>query len=187
MTEKNLLYFCGGVVLGVAGTLSFLWFWEDERENVDIPETVEVSEHLHQPVDKSTLDVSQNNERNIVNYNDIVTTLYAPKKDESLTPPEDGPKRIQNADELVENGHYDMRELTLYSDGLLADSITDEIMSESDAFVALGPNYTPRELQRIFAIGMEPFCDTICIRNDALYTVYEITQDERTYKEVVGR
>lgn len=187
MTEKNLLYFCGGVVLGVAGTLSFLWFWEDERENVDIPEAVEVSEPLHQPVDKSTLDVSQNTESHSINYNDIVTALYGSKKDETLAPPEDGPKRIQNADELVENGHYDMRELTLYSDGILADSITDEIMSESDAFVALGPNYTPRELPRIFAIGRDSFYDTICIRNDALYTVYEISQDERTYKEVVGR
>lgn len=189
MNSKNLLWFCGGMVLGSLGTIAFLWFWQEEPEKTSyIPETEEPSEEPSQeirPVDKSTLDDIFEQEP-AVNYNAIVEHLYGDK--EGIVSSTDDPKRITDADfqTLVYDGHYDTRELTLYSDGILANATTDEVMSESDAFVALGPNYTGDHLTRIFARGANNDLDQLFIRNDRLYTLYEITFDGRTYKEVVG-
>lgn len=192
MDAKNALYFCGGVALGVAGALSFLWFWEEREmtaEN-DIPKkqvTSEVTEHVPKTVDRSTLDGTSFDSAQRIEYNRVVDYLY----NKDAADPQDSSehiRRINDADfqALAADGNYDTKSLTLYSDGILADSISDEVMSESDAFTALGPNYTIRKLQRIFTQGAKEFLEGMLIRNDRLYTLYEITYDVSTYKEVTG-
>lgn len=198
MDSKNALYFCGGTVLGVLGTLAFLWFWEEREETEHISdEPVQPREQEPAPqkgIDKSSLDDTSFEPVKKIDYSTIVKELYSdedkPSETESTTDengkPIDDPTRISDLkfQELSEDG-YDVKTLTLYSDGILADSVSDEVMSESDAFAALGPNYTARKLQRIFSIENE--VEDLFIRNDRLYTLYEVTIDDRTYKEVTGR
>lgn len=189
MDGKNALYFCGGTVLGVLGTVAFLWAWENRQEQEHIPEQEPVI-HENAPVklDKSSIDDIPFEAPKAVNYNSVVDKLYK-ATDETPSDNEGDPKRItdEKYQELVFAGNYDTKLLTLYSDGVLADSTTDDVMSESDTFAALGPNYTARKLQRIFALGADDELETVFVRNDRLYTLYEITRDDRTYKEVTGR
>lgn len=198
MDSKNALYFLGGTVFGVAGTLAFLWLWEErgETEHIsDEPAKAETAEPKPQKgVDKSSLDDTSFEPPEKVDYSTIVTKLYS--NNEELLDVEfsvdkngnivDDPMRIPDSKfRLLEDDGYDVKSLTLYSDGILADSVSDEVMSESDAFAALGPNYTARKLQRIFSL--EDGLDELYIRNNRLYTLYEVTIDDRTYKEVTGR
>lgn len=187
MDGKNALYFCGGVVLGIAGTIAFQWFWE-APEQTDIPEEQEETvapEKKPSTVDKSTLDAPFEAPKQ-VDYSSVVNGLYTTA--EVVVDDNADPRRIteQTFMELSSEGHYDTHELTLYSDGILADSVSDNVMSESDTFAALGPNFTARKLQRIFALGSDTDLDAVFIRNDRLYTLYEVTIDDRTYKEVTG-
>lgn len=200
MDSKNALYFLGGTVLGVAGTIAFLWLWEErgEAEHIsDEPEKAEAVETKQQKgVDKSSLDDTTFEPPEKVDYSTVVTKLYSNNeefldvefsvdKNGSIV---DDPMRISDGkfQELSDDG-YDVKSLTLYSDGILADSVSDETMSESDAFAALGPNYTASKLQRVFSLGADDGLDVIFIRNNRLYTLYEVTIDDRTYKEVTGR
>lgn len=192
MDAKNALYFCGGVVLGVAGTIAFLWFWDEDAVPNDIPEeSVEIHEVEHKPktVDKSTLDDATFDLDHKVDYSVIATNLYGNTESPGdVGTNMDDIRRITDAEfqSLASDGNYDTKSLTLYSDGILADSVSDEVMSESDAFAVLGPNFTERKLQRIFTLGEREHLDVLFIRNDRLYTLYEVTTDDRTYKEVTG-
>lgn len=189
MNSKNALYFCGGVLLGIAGTIAFLWLWEDKHEeDISEPLTERVSKTGVPAVDKSSLDDTsfELSSKERTDYSMIATKLYStPSVDDEF---QDDPSRVtdEKYQDLASNG-YDTQTLTVYSDGILADSTTDDVMSESDAFAALGPNYTARKLQRIFSMGADSELDAVYIRNDRLYTLYEITNDDRTYKEVTGR
>lgn len=189
MDAKNALYFTAGAVLGVAGTVTFLWFWEDAPENNDISEDAPVKEVLPKPIatDKSTLDTAEQVHIPTVNYSAMANALYGEQEEVPIQNEDEDPKRITD-DEFVElsaAGNYDINGYTLYADGILADSVRDDVISEADAFTALGPNYTARKLQRIFELGRDVDLETVCIRNDRLYTLYEITVDTRTYREVV--
>lgn len=199
MDSKNALYFLGGTVLGVAGTLAFLWFWEEREETEHIsdePMQTGAEPKPQKGVDKSSLDDASFEPPEKVDYSTVVTKLYSDNEeaiDFEMTVDANGnyvedPIRISDGkfQELVDDG-YDVKSLTLYSDGILADSVSDETMSESDAFAALGPNYTARKLQRVFSLGADDSLDVIFIRNNRLYTLYEVTIDDRTYKEVTGR
>lgn len=189
MDGKNALYFIGGTVLGVLGTVAFLWLWENKQTD-DIQTSDEAQPEIaekHATLDKSSLDDASFEAPAPVNYNAVVDSYVhiseAIPKDDA----HEDPVRIDDAkfQELSIDGNYDTKELTLYADDILADSTNDEIMSESDTFAALGPNFTSRKLKRIF--DREGYgTDAIFIRNDRLYTLYEITEDERTYREVTG-
>ena len=191
MDAKNALYFCGGVVLGVAGTIAFLWFWDEDTVKNDIPEEASVAiepEPRPKTVDKSTLDDTSFDVGQRIDYNAIVTGLYNSDSTTDIPQNRDDIRRVSDSEfqSLSTEGNYDIKSLTLYSDGILADSISDEVMSESDAFAALGPNFTERKLQRIFTLEKNENLDAIYVRNDRLYTLYEVTTDDRTYKEVTG-
>lgn len=191
MDAKNALYFCGGVVLGVAGTIAFLWFWDEDAVQNDIPEEALVAiepEPRPKTVDKSTLDDTLFDVDQRIDYNAIVTGLYNNDSTTDIPQNRDDIRRVSDSEfqSLSTEGNYDSKSLTLYSDGILADSISDEVMSESDAFAALGPNFTERKLQRIFTLEKSENLDVIYVRNDRLYTLYEVTTDDRTYKEVTG-
>lgn len=191
MDAKNALYFCGGVVLGVAGTIAFLWFWDEDAVQNDIPEEASVTiepEPRPKTVDKSTLDDTSFDVDQRIDYNAIVTGLYNNDSTTDIPQNRDDIRRVSDSEfqSLSTEGNYDSKSLTLYSDGILADSISDEVMSESDAFAALGPNFTERKLQRIFTLEKSENLDVIYVRNDRLYTLYEVTTDDRTYKEVTG-
>lgn len=189
MNGRDFAYLCGGAVLGVLGTVTFLWFWEERQEDISVEDAPEQPVQTTAPVtvDKSTLDENFVPSQN-VDYSAMADYLYGSSSDETPEK-EDGqePRRItdEEFDILSSAGNYDTKDYTLYTDGVLADSVRDDVISESDAFVALGPNYTARKLQRIFARGVDSGLETIYIRNDRLYTLYEITTDERTYREVV--
>lgn len=188
MDSKNALYFFGGTVLGVLGTVTFLWIWEN-RQADDIQEDDAAQPELvekHHTLDKSSLDDASFEAPAPMNYNAVIDSYVhiseAPAADENNDPTRIDDTKFQ---ELAIDGNYDTRELTLYSDDILADSTNDEVMSESDTFAALGPNFTSLKLKRIFE--REGWAaDAIYIRNDRLYTLYEITKDDRTYKEVTG-
>ena len=74
-----------------------------------------------------------------------------------------------------------MTTLTLYSDGIIADSVTDRVMAPEDVAGALGPFADVRTLYKHFA-----YMDILFLRNEQLRTEYEVSVDSRTYKEVTG-
>lgn len=208
MDSKNALYFCGGAVLGVLGTVAFLWIWEERAEDISNKESeskvvssqtayangTELTGVMPKTLDKSSLDGTSFKPEKTVDYTTVVTKLYANNDEygdiefsvDANGNIVDDPSRITDSQfqELSDEG-YDVKLLTLYSDGILADSSSDEVMSESDTFAALGPNYTVRKLQRIFSL--DDGLDELFVRNNRLYTLYEVTIDDRTYKEVTGR
>ena len=183
MESKNALYFCGGAVLGILGTVAFFYFWEENKPEPQLDDGLDQQTQSTQntTVTKSSLDMNYTPPEKH-NYTAYVNYLYSDSEDISEI---DGHERIDDAkfQELSSEGNYDTILLTLYSDGILANEVTDEIMSESDAFTALGPNYTIRKLSRIFELSDT---ETVFIRNDRLYSLYEINQDDRTYGEVTG-
>lgn len=176
------------------GTVTFLWFWEEQpkvESESNEPDISEEPVNRVSPADKSTLDNTNFDAGPKVNYNIITERLYG--NDNIETPPDEQTdiKRIEEEEfnNLSSAGNYDLKSYTLYSDDILADSTSDDIISESDAFVALGPNYTSKKLRRIFSLASDgsDVLDVIFIRNDRLYTLYEIMVDDRTYREVTGR
>ena len=188
MDAKNAAYFCAGAALGVVGTIAFLWFYQEEpKTEPEQPEEKHISEPISRS-EKSSIDGYEYPDE-LVNYDQITAEYITAGTIESKCLVEqyihNEPVRV--TEEQFESGNfesnYDAQGLTLYADDILANSVTDEVMSESDAFVALGPNFMPRKLRRIFD-GEET--ESVFVRNDKLYTQYEITFDDRPYKEVTG-
>ena len=81
------------------------------------------------------------------------------------------------------DGTYDMQALTLYFDGVLADSSSDRVMDASDQASILGPRFDTDFLLKEFKKGV----DILYIRNERLLTQYEISYDDRMYEEVTGQ
>lgn len=79
------------------------------------------------------------------------------------------------------SGVFDLVTLTLYSDGVLANTITDMVLSYGDVASILG-SYTVGEIKRRFDANE----DVLYFRNMRLHTQYEIYYDTRTYEEVTG-
>lgn len=192
MGQKNALYFCAGLAIGILGTLGFLWFYQEpEPVKEEPPVEKEIHEEPKPSMDgRSSLELDYVPESKSINYAEIVKAMYKP---ETPDIPDSAdtiePHRIteEQFEDGNMDGNYDICGLTLYGDCVLADSTTDEILSETDAFVALGPNYTARRLLEIFSRAIDYTDDPVYIRNDQLFSQYEITYDQRHYKEVTGR
>lgn len=197
MGQKNALYFCAGLAIGILGTLGFLWFYQEPEkkpeQHIDIPESPEETQHPNADGKSSLDDLTYPQPQERVDYATIVNAIGYGKNEtsanEDILQHELEPHRIseEQFEEGNIDGHYDICELTLYGNGVLADSTSDEVMSESDAFAALGPNYTARRLHEIFERALDYSDDSILIRNNQLFTQYEITYDKRGYQEVTGR
>ena len=192
MGQKNALYFCAGLAIGILGTLGFLWFYQEpEKESIDIPEEriAEVPQEPEKKVeDTSSIDSYQPPVvSTMTDYAKIATTLYGSNvRVDEVVQKDIAPYRIteEEYEEGNENGQYELCGLTLYIDGTLANDITDDVLTEAEAFVELGPNYTAQQLKDIFERSPD---DVLFIRNDKLFTQYEITYDIRTYREVTDR
>jgi hypothetical protein len=79
--------------------------------------------------------------------------------------------RVITPDELGENDEYEIISLSLYSDGVLADSITDEPIEDIENTVGQ---------ESLHHIGdYEPDC--VHVQNDRLKTYYEVLLDAREF------
>lgn len=191
MDAKNFMYLCIGFVLGTLGTLGFLYIYQ-EPEYEPIQETPQETDSLppHGVDGKSSIDNFAKEEApKQVDYYACIADTY--KHGESKTDAPSGPSiepKLISEEQFLDaclEGQYDIHSLTLYGDLVLADDTTDEVMDETDIFSALGPNYPPKKLLELFARGHNyGNDDPIHIRNDRLYTLYEIAYDTRSYKEV---
>lgn len=205
MGQKNTLYFCAGLTIGILGTLGFLWFYQTPETEPKPEVKSDISEH---PVElptgpqlpkventpliidgKSSIDdyVILADRIDYAKYIAISNTLYNVEEIEPQTPNDIRRVTEEQFEDGNIEGNYDICGLTLYGDGILADATNDDIMSDADAFTALGPNYTARKLHELFERALDYSDDPIFIRNDKFFTQYEISYDRRTYKEVTGR
>lgn len=83
---------------------------------------------------------------------------------------------VISPDEFGEDEDYDQQELTLYSDGILAD--------EDDT--VLDPNEVVGGKKNLDHIG-DYEDDAVHIKNEARKIYYEVLVDERTYEEATGK
>ena len=84
---------------------------------------------------------------------------------------------IIKSNEFGDIEDYDQKTLILYSDGILADELDDEIFTDESKLV---PDYKDQ-----FGTGDDE--DAVYIRNDIEKCDYFISKDSRTYKEVTGK
>lgn len=79
--------------------------------------------------------------------------------------------------------HYERVELTFYADGILANS-RDEVITIQESYESIGADIF-RSIRDHFG-EYEEDPDVVYVRNEANFTQYEITRDNRTYANVVG-
>ena len=115
------------------------------------------------------------NKNGYVNYSDV-----SENKEEGGNDSEDDVEKpyMIPYDEYGELYGYHKMTLTYYSDGVLADDESDEIVSSYEIDETVG-------LQNLEAIGRDGF-DEIHVRNDAKMCDYEIVRSLRTYTDVMG-
>lgn len=90
---------------------------------------------------------------------------------------------ISHADSLDEAfDNYERESLSYYSDGVLATTNGDEMITEQEADGTIGRNNF-LNIRDLFAMYPDD-SDTVYIRNDETQMIYEIFRDSRTYLEV---
>lgn len=107
-------------------------------------------------------------------------TMFAQNKEEALSEPEEVEERMSGPyiipPEQFDESDYDTVSLTYYADGIIADSISDEIIEDPESLVG--------EFRSHFG---EYEDDSVFVRNDEEQVDYEILADDRKYSDVVGR
>ena len=176
MTRDNAAYFGIGVVAGSAVTAllflikeGFIFVGEDApiQRETNLPEEITIDSE--KPV--AFKDVQPTTVETIA-YNDIVKSYNG--KEEPPMQKDMGVYTITE-DEFFESlGIFDIRYVTLYSDGVIVNTLTGIQLEQDDVATALGSLYTPETLKRMFDKG----ADTVYIRNEHLFTQYEITYDD---------
>lgn len=185
MARAKAAYFGMGFVAGCAATALFFLFKEGlifvgDGGSVTIHDEVAVDKHEDsEPIPFKDTPKAEPSEH--VAYNAIVTGLGY--QAEERAPVAEAPYRISSDDYYDEYSEYESTELTLYGDEVVADSVTDNVLSPEDLASALGSNWTKAELRRSLELGP----DVLCIRNERLSTQYEITFNDKTYEEVTGQ
>lgn len=184
MTRSNAAWFGIGAVAGSAVTALFFLFKEgiifvgDDAAPVrkDASPEAEHFESSDSTKPISFKDAQPTDKSNQIAYHKILQKENYAKEDDVVS--------LISEDEYFEGGRdgtYDMTTLTLYSDGIIADSVTDRVMAPEDVAGALGPFADVRTLYKHFA-----YMDILFLRNEQLRTEYEVSVDSRTYKEVTG-
>jgi hypothetical protein len=200
--RKSALYFALGLVCGSAVTICATVLLTvrgtdivsviRERVNPEPNEDIQAEQENAEPTEKqSHSDHSSLDDNPVtigsVRYDTVIDSLgYSgdDKPDKEQDVEKNEPHRITENEfiEAHESGIYDVRSFTLYGDYILADAVSDERIFESEAFSALGANNTVRDLRREFDRG----ADMIFIRNENLFTQYEIDFNPLRYGEVTG-
>ena len=184
MGRSKALYLGIGAVAGSAVTALFFLFKEgvifagegpapSSREDKPVQNDVDSDNPI--PFKDASADAR---EPDIIAYNDILHKQNY-KSEEVST--DGGIYEITEA-MYFEQGGYDMKSLTLYSDGVIADSTSDEILDSGDIAHVFGSLHTVEKISNALNHGV----DILYIRNEGLFTQYEISSDDRTYSEVVG-
>lgn len=192
--ERDVLIFSAGAVTGIAVTALFFLLRKGRPEQgadegTDIPECPTIVE------DDGQMRIEFYEPRQWTTYNNVVKSLgyfsYSDvgqhdRHDEIEAPEKDGSIHLITEDEYLEfgrNGYYDCESRTFYADGILADSVTDDIVDEPTALSTMGPYGLTSYLSERFEMSDEP----LYIENDNTFTQYEVLFDDRSYKEVTGR
>lgn len=173
------LYFLLGVGVGAAGAYFYLKnkyeqyaqeeidsvkeMYKAKKEEPKVSETVEIK-HV-----KPDLDEYFKRTEEYKNY----STKFERPGDPAHKPFKEEPEIIPE-DEYGELDDFEQVTLMYYSDGILADDISDEIVENADELV--GTDYIQKLEEE----------DTVFVRNDIEKKYYEISKNLQTYKEVTG-
>lgn len=184
MTRSNAVWFGIGVVAGGVATALFFLIKEgliyvgEGTPYLDVSPNDDV-EDSEAPIPFKDIPRS---EAEHVAYNNIVSALGYTTNEVQTG---DLVKTISEEDyfEAGRAGEFDMSSLTLYRDGVVADSVSDRVFPSEELASALGSYGNVQELRRSFDNG----ADILYFRNGRLMTQYEISFDNRTYEEVTGQ
>lgn len=193
--ERDVMIFALGAVAGVSATALFFCTRKSElgvNTEIDISDEQPKPDHSRTIIWEERLlpnGPSQNREAEYVSYDKIVKSLGYSEDGESKNASDtDSKQGIRLIDEGEYFGYesfslYDTASYTFYADGILANSVTDDVISEPDALKSLGTYGLTDFLTQQFSKGDDAFY----VRNDVTFTQYEILYDPRPYKEVTGR
>lgn len=179
---NKALYFLLGVGVGAAGAYFYLKnrFEQYAQEEIDsVKETYKAKQEpaeekveiKHVKPDLKDLFPSDIVKK-VEEYKDYHTKVEKPD-DPAHKPFSEEPEIISEED-FGEIDEYEKLTLTYYSDGILAEELSDEIVENADELV--GTDYI-QELEE---------SDAVYVRNDIEKTDYEIVKNLQTYKEVTG-
>lgn len=140
---------------------------KNEEMQGDSPVKKLIDKAADRPVNKPPLAEYSRRVSSYMNYSNVKDVV-----DEDLSKAK---PYVISPDEFGENEFYDKEELTLYSDGILAD-IDDNILN-IDEYVG------EKSLDHIGDYE----ADVVHIKNDARKTYYEVLVDERSYLDVTGK
>ena len=109
--------------------------------------------------------------RSIEHYTNYSNRDYEPEREEK------GDKTVYvvTPEEFAEDDTYETQELTLYADGILAD--TDDTILDADEVVGKGSLDRMGEYED----------DTLHVKNEKRKLYYEILADERSYEDATGK
>lgn len=163
---KKALYivtFLAGLAVGAIAGITYIKrnydISEKTEEDAEVPETSE--EELEQEIEEDESEDLRNKYFN-------VTSVYGPGYDEVEI--RDKPYKIMS-DEFSQFEDYSAVELTLYSDGILADD-RDEIVENAEELLG-------EDFREMFDEGS----DELYIRNDERCCDYAILKDLHTYDD----
>ena len=177
------LYFLLGVAVGAAGTYFVVKgkFERQAQEEIDsVKETYKAKEREAKKEEKEEPLVEIKHVKPDLNeyvrkadeYRRYSTTVEKPE-DPVHKPFKEEPVLIEES-EFGEIENYDAVTLVYYSDGVLADDMSDEIVENADELV--GTDYI-QALEK---------SDAVYVRNDIEKKDYEIVKNLQTYKEFTG-
>ena len=184
---NKALYFLLGVGVGVAGTYFYLKDKYEKYTQEEIDSVKEAYRTKGEPVSAEP----EEEKVEIKNVKPDIDTLFPDKVAKKVKEyknyatkferPEDPVHKpfseepeIISEEEFGEIDEYEKLTLTYYSDGVLAEELSDEIVENADELV--GSDY----IQKL------EDSDAVYVRNDIEKTDYEIVKNLQTYKEVTG-
>ena len=175
---NKALYFLLGVGVGAAGAYFYI---KDKFEQYAQEEIDSVKEAYHMNNEKlpeeTSLEMDETVAERIIKNNGYVN--YSTKIERPADPvhkPFSEEPEIISEEDYGELEEYEKVTLTYYSDGILADDLSDEIVDDAESKV--GTDY----IKNIVDDGE----DVVFVRNDIEKTDYEIVKSLQTYKEVTG-
>lgn len=183
MTRENAVYFGIGAVAGGAVTALFFLFKEgfifvgDGDPSTQDETPTDGQNDSEKPI--SFKDTPAQEPSSLVAYHNILHEQGYQAEEI----PTDAEVHMVSEEEYFEVGRlgtFDMTALTLYSDDVVANAVTDEVITPGDLASVIGASNTIERLRRMFDNG----ADILYFRNERLHAQYEMNADERTYLEV---
>ena len=177
MNKEHILAFLAGAVVGIAVTWKAL---KTKYERLAQKEINSVKEKFAKRYPKERSEIMADDDATELynQYKAEIESYAAQEEKEEEGGVEYMPKpRIIAPEECGDIEEYDVVSLSLYSDGVLADSITGEIVEDIENVVGSDSLHHFGEYED----------DSVYVQNDRLKTYYEILMDNREYDVVVGR